>query len=692
VSVRKLKKLFSLFLSFSLCFEPFVDGAGVFAVEPICLQPQDAVSPVVYNSASGYCETSPLDPTGKCPESYVFNFSTGKCVLPPMCPGNYIWDSISKQCVPVELTSDGSSSGFHLEPGTYYCAVDKDSNGDVGLNEVSECLETQQGYICPIDAVECSIVSKQQTIQTGQITLSGNVNAGYGVFVGTGNRLCNQETGTCLTFSVQNGQVVVSGKISKPNYWTFEGQGNKMVMTWVHPPCDGHYSTGAFVFKISETGISIVPETSPLNYLVSGCYFHAVANGNKIDFYNARYMGSITFTFNPGLTCPPGTTEISSTQCAACPYGSQYPCMNVSGTWKCSRSQCITANDLQDESPDTIPSGFVDDGEYDSEGECIGQVMIFNGYAMRCRTPGVSTGFQNCCDEANGKLYDSTGSLNTPFKTIKGATAAFYAATRSVEMGYYAYGIAEGKYIVKSTASGLSILAKDTGKTVASFAAESPEYYAISEAKTLVEQGKVVDEVVQGSMGTYFEKLGPEISMAVVNLAVSQLIDDPVLSSTINLAASVIVPQLMGAAVSPVGIALAVVNVAMSFLGGSCDKQDILTSTYKESGRCHYVGSKCIKKWPGVGCVQRKKVYCCFNSKLARIIHEQGRPQLKTFNGWGTPDDPVCRGFTPEEFQALDFSQMDLSEYYEDIERNVRENVQPLIQNQVEETVNSLNK
>jgi len=148
----------------------------------------------------------------------------------------------------------------------------------------------------------------------------------------------------------------------------------------------------------------------------------------------------------------------------------------------------------------------------------------------------------------------------------------------------------------------------------------------------------------------------------------------------------------MGVAVSPAGIALAVVNVAMTLFSGSCDKQDIITSTYKESGRCHYVGSKCIKKWPFVGCVQREKVYCCFNSKLARILHEQGRSQLNTFNGWGSPDNPVCRGFTPEEFQSLDFSQMDLSEYYEDIERNVRENIQPLIQTQVEETVNSLNK
>jgi conjugal transfer mating pair stabilization protein TraN len=69
--------------------------------------------------------------------------------------------------------------------------------------------------------------------------------------------------------------------------------------------------------------------------------------------------------------------------------------------------------------------------------------------------------------------------------------------------------------------------------------------------------------------------------------------------------------------------------------------------------------------------------HCCFNTKLGRIIQEQGRPQLKAFNaiGWGTPKNPYCRGFT-EEFQALDFSRMDLSEYYADVEARAQSEIQ----------------
>lgn len=79
---------------------------------------------------------------------------------------------------------------------------------------------------------------------------------------------------------------------------------------------------------------------------------------------------------------------------------------------------------------------------------------------------------------------------------------------------------------------------------------------------------------------------------------------------------------------------------------------------------CHLVGSYCSNKnWLGF-CDSKKETYCCFNSKLARLLQEQGRPQLGL--GWGSPESPDCRGLTPAEIQGLDFSKMDLSEFYTD--------------------------
>ena len=81
------------------------------------------------------------------------------------------------------------------------------------------------------------------------------------------------------------------------------------------------------------------------------------------------------------------------------------------------------------------------------------------------------------------------------------------------------------------------------------------------------------------------------------------------------------------------------------------------------------------------------------NTKLGRIIQEQGRPQLKAFSaiGWGTPKEPYCRGFTPEEFQALDFSKMDLSEYYAEIEARAQSEIQIDMKDKIDAHMQTIN-
>ena len=105
----------------------------------------------------------------------------------------------------------------------------------------------------------------------------------------------------------------------------------------------------------------------------------------------------------------------------------------------------------------------------------------------------------------------------------------------------------------------------------------------------------------------------------------------------------------------------------------NCRNSEQELAELKSKDLCHEIGLYCSKKIRFIGgstCVEQSKSYCCFNSRLAKIIHEQGRPQLKTFAGatWGTGKRPECRGFTPDEFQNLDFSKIDLSEWYDEIE------------------------
>jgi len=109
---------------------------------------------------------------------------------------------------------------------------------------------------------------------------------------------------------------------------------------------------------------------------------------------------------------------------------------------------------------------------------------------------------------------------------------------------------------------------------------------------------------------------------------------------------------------------------------GQCNEREKilakLRSWGKLDGQCHYVGSYCAVKVFKL-CIQKKKTYCCFHSVLARIIQEQGRQQLGI--DWGSPKSPNCRGFTPEEFQRIDFSKIDFSEWYEDLQKRINDNL-----------------
>ena len=91
-----------------------------------------------------------------------------------------------------------------------------------------------------------------------------------------------------------------------------------------------------------------------------------------------------------------------------------------------------------------------------------------------------------------------------------------------------------------------------------------------------------------------------------------------------------------------------------------CSEKEQRLSQNRFSGKCHFIGTKTKK----LG-TETEQVYCCFPTKLARLVHEQGRAQLGV--SWGSADKPECRGFTLKELQRIDFSALDLSEITEDL-------------------------
>jgi len=110
------------------------------------------------------------------------------------------------------------------------------------------------------------------------------------------------------------------------------------------------------------------------------------------------------------------------------------------------------------------------------------------------------------------------------------------------------------------------------------------------------------------------------------------------------------------------------------FFSGACPASTKELRARRDDARaCHYVGIH-KKKVLGIT-LKKRKVYCCLNSKMARVIHEQARGQLMekglwniTENGgWGRAKNPFCGGMSTEQFQKIDFDAVDFSEIHADL-------------------------
>jgi hypothetical protein len=309
------------------------------------------------------------------------------------------------------------------------------------------------------------------------------------------------------------------------------------------------------------------------------------------------------------------TTTHSCYMGQGCPYGSQYSCVDVTGAgnYQCSPYACQNQTTSSTSTPQD-PTYLQNDGQKDSNGNCLGQTYIFSGKPDRCRPPGLTVGELNdCCAKGNQIISDDTGgaasavvsNLGTISDLCEAAYGSYLAGAQGVE--------AAGTY-----ASGTSSLVTTS----------------IGAAEEAVAAGASTAEGVTAGVEAFAADL--LASPAVI-------------------------------------IAIVVIIVMKVLMGGGCDKTDLETTMDRDSLMCHYIGGYCEKHFLGA-CVQPAQGYCCFNSVLARIIQEQGRPQLNDFNNsgdWGSPESPNCKGFTPDEFQGLDFSKIDLSEYFATIEKGI---------------------
>ncbi len=103
-----------------------------------------------------------------------------------------------------------------------------------------------------------------------------------------------------------------------------------------------------------------------------------------------------------------------------------------------------------------------------------------------------------------------------------------------------------------------------------------------------------------------------------------------------------------------------------------CSAEEKQLAANRQKGLCVEVGEYCAEKIPITGiCLRKKTNFCCFYSKLTKAIQEQGRSQLGL--NFGDAENPNCRGLTPEELTRIDFSRLNLSEAFSDLQAKLKD-------------------
>jgi hypothetical protein len=98
----------------------------------------------------------------------------------------------------------------------------------------------------------------------------------------------------------------------------------------------------------------------------------------------------------------------------------------------------------------------------------------------------------------------------------------------------------------------------------------------------------------------------------------------------------------------------------------SCDAAEVELRTLRDKKLCIQVGTYCAERHLGQ-CTRKKTTFCCYGTKIARLIQQSGHAQLGL--GWVRVESPNCGGLSPEQLSRMDFSQIDFSEIFEDIKK-----------------------
>lgn len=614
-------------------------------------------------------------PTNNCPPDYSYNASTGLCVVgstnysPPVlsCPSGYTLDPGGQTCTKsgyvYQPPTNSCPSGYSYDSSSNLCVTGSSSSSNPTWScpagqtlRDGKCYSGMTPEVCtnlPTNQKECDFCP---TCPSGTY-FEGNWKASKW----KGTAITNSNTGISNNYFVDQNYIWLKGAASSQSsggfitrYSVCRCTNTDLLAGNATPSC----SSGTFNSSTGKCESSSLVTAQPTKSCAAGYSYNVAAN----------HCEKLEVTTVPvAISCADGTYSAASN--------------------KCEKPTSLTATPTK-----SCPSDFT----YNTaKGVCERTEVVTiaithvceNGYSFNPKT-GVCEHYElvDSCPLSGGGICVKSGASSAAYCSPNPCMNRSDAVTE---------GNIDGGMLVDNGEKDEQGMCTDQVMIFTGRASEClPSGTSTAFQNCCKNTGTISNDSVGAKNmvgnGVQAIKYLYQVSTAAAGAYTSAMNAGATQTQAANAAANAAQTQVE-ALMNPATIAWAVaIYLIMDYLMQSCDTLSMETSMAADSGFCHELGIYCKTKWLGQ-CVQKAKSYCCFNSKMARIIHEQGRAQLKSFqNGFGVIKEPDCRGFTPEEFQALDFSKIDMTEYYNDLVHNTQQSIQQSINTMTQDYYESI--
>ncbi len=306
-------------------------------------------------------------------------------------------------------------------------------------------------------------------------------------------------------------------------------------------------------------------------------------------------------------------------------------------------------NVAQEMGKDMTCSGVDDDGLI--TGEDAVECSVFKGESSECKV--AVGGIQDCCEKPKGisvidyiiliyevyKADSAVMALEVTESTFGGSIISAYQGLHNDVAGILSNGLSE---VTKPFVSYVDNIAGNISSIT------QPITDLVSElTSALQEKVTFLMSEVASKMGI---SVGGEAAAGAAAEEASSASET--ISSALGSASSVL--SVVGTVYASYVVAMMVIQMVWK-----CSDSEFQLNANRALSQCTYVGSYC--KTSFVGCIDKRQVYCCYKSPLARIIQEQAALQLGS--NLGTAKHPNCEGLSLEDVGRIDWDQVDLSEW-----------------------------